>query len=54
MNRIYIGDRQLEPHEELVMIRCQHCRKSAYSFEWVKNRGCPRCNKPYDGPPDED
>lgn len=50
MNRIYVGDRALDPPEDVVMIRCTNCHKSAYSLEWRKNRGdCPLCGKPYAG-----
>ncbi len=55
-NAIYVGDRTLEPPEDVVMIRCTHCHKSAYSLEWRKNNGsCPRCHEAYAGPEiDED
>lgn len=48
---IYIGGPSLEPPEDLVMIRCDGCHKSAYSAEWKRNRGhCPLCHKAYAGP----
>lgn len=54
-NRFYIGGPPLDPPEYLVMIRCTYCAKSSYSAEWIKNEGdCPRCNKPYAGPENED
>lgn len=50
-NAIYLGDRALDPPEDVVMIRCNGCHKSAYSLEWRKNRGhCPLCQKAYAGP----
>lgn len=50
-NAIYLGDRALDPPEDVVMIRCTYCHKSAYSLEWRKNRGhCPICHKAYAGP----
>ena len=49
-NRFY-GYSPADPPEDVVMINCQHCHKSAYSLEWRKNRGhCPLCQKAYAGP----
>lgn len=54
-NRIYLGDHNLEPPEDAVMINCTHCHKSSYSLEWRKNRGhCPLCHKAYAGHEIED
>lgn len=54
-NAVYIGDRALDPPEDLAMIRCTYCHKSAYSAEWIRNNGnCPRCQKAYAGELSED
>ena len=54
-NSIYIGGPPLDPPEDLVMVRCTFCHKSAYSSEWISNHGdCPRCGKPYAGKQSED
>ena len=54
-NAIYIGGPPLDPPEDLVMVNCTECHKSAYSAEWISNHGdCPRCEKPYAGKPIED
>lgn len=53
-NRFY-GYSPADPPEDLVMVRCDGCHKSAYSAEWKRNRGhCPRCQKAYAGLSDED
>ena len=54
-NRVYIGGPQLHTEEDLVMVNCTYCHKSAYSAEWISNHGnCPRCQKAYAGPKNED
>jgi len=54
-NLVYLGGPPLDPPEDLVMVRCTFCHKSAYSAEWKRNRGyCPICQKAYAGPSDED
>jgi len=54
-NRIYIGGPPLDAPEDLVMVRCTYCHKSAYSAEWIRNNGdCPRCQKAYAGHEIED
>lgn len=54
-NRVYLGGHNLDPPEDLVMVRCTYCHKSAYSAEWISNNGsCPRCQKAYAGKLSED
>jgi uncharacterized paraquat-inducible protein A len=54
-NRFYGSSPPAEPPEDLVMVNCTYCHKSAYSAEWIRNNGdCPRCQKAYAGQKNED
>lgn len=51
----YIGDRQLEPADEPLMIQCTYCKVAYHSRAWRDYRGkCPSCHKPYAGKKNED
>jgi hypothetical protein len=54
-NRFYGYSPANDAPEDLVMVRCTFCHKSAYSAEWISNHGdCPRCQKAYAGKVNED
>lgn len=55
MSGVYVGDRQLEPADEALLIRCTYCRAESHSKDWRANRGhCPLCQKAYAGEKNED